>query len=58
MNIKIQMILLPPPSLVMEETMLLLPLFRAVGELCSPYARTVCVARRCKLLLFIELKVQ
>ena len=36
MNNKIQMILLPPPSLVMEETMLLLPLFRAVGELCSP----------------------
>ena len=56
MNIKIQMILLPPPSLVMEQTMRLLLLFRAVGELCSP--RTVCVARRCKFLLFIELKVQ
>ena len=37
-------------------------LFRAVGELRNPYfetvCRCVCVARHCKFLLFIELKIQ
>ena len=43
----------------MEETMLLLSLFRAVGELCSPYRGYVswraCALRLCKLLSTVKI---
>ena len=43
-------------SLVIEETWRWLPLFRAVGEFCSPYAGAVCVARRCNFFVIYWIK--
>ena len=43
---------------IMEQTRRQLALLRAGGELCNPYFETVCVEKRCKILIFIEFKIQ